>query len=114
MTEVSTKTSSRTQWITLILAAAVGTLALIVLPETYHPVLLTSKAKRLRHETKIWALHSLHEEKEVNFHEMLTKYILRPATMLFLEPILILVTIYIAFVFGMLAMTSQLIVSQFD
>jgi len=63
-----------TQWITLILAAFFGTLNFVVVPETYAPVLLARRAKRLRHETGNWALHAKHEERKINVREIGDKY----------------------------------------
>jgi MFS family permease len=42
-----------TAWITLIMAALFWTIGLIFVPETYAPVLLQRRAKRIRYETKI-------------------------------------------------------------
>ena len=91
---------TRTQWITLILAGVFGTIAFIVVPETYAPVLLARRAKRLRHETGNWALHAKHEETRVDLKDIGNKYLLRPARMMVLEPILALFTLYLSFVFG--------------
>ena len=92
---------ARTQWITLIMTATFGAIAFVAVPETYAPILLTKRAKHLRHKTHDLALHSLQEEKEVTLEDIGTRYLLRPTKMLFLEPILFLVTIYMAFVFGL-------------
>lgn len=91
-----------TQWITLILATFFGTLTFIVVPETYAPVLLSRRADRLRHETGNWALHAKHEERKISIREIADKYLSRPARMFVQEPILALVTIYMAFVYGLL------------
>lgn len=90
----------RTQWLTLIMACFFGTIVFIVVPETYAPVLLARRAKRLRHETGNWALHAKHEERRVDLKEIAQKYLTRPAKMMFQEPILALMTIYLSFVFG--------------
>ena len=82
-----------TQWITLIIATFFGLLTLLVVPETYAPVLLSRRAKRLRHETGNWALHAAHEERKINLREIADKYLSRPARMFVQEPILALVTI---------------------
>lgn len=83
------------------MAATFGVIAFVAVPETYTPILLTKRAKYLRHKTHDWALHSLQEEKEVTLEDIGTRYLLRPSKMLFSEPILFLVTIYMAFVFGL-------------
>ncbi|CZT18535.1 probable fluconazole resistance protein [Ramularia collo-cygni] len=91
-----------TQWITLIMAALFGTIGFIVIPETYAPVLLQRKAKKLRYETKNWALRAPADEKKVDMQEIAEKYILRPFKMLALEPILVLITLYMALIYGII------------
>ena len=89
-----------TQWITLIMAVFFGTLNLFIFPETYGPVLLARRAKRLRYETGNWALHAKHEERRVDLKDIATRYLTRPAKMMILEPILSSLTFYLSFVFG--------------
>ena len=89
-----------TAWITMIMATLFGSIAMFVLPETYVPVLLTRKAKRLRFETKNWALHSKLEETPVDLKGFAVKYMSRPFQMLLLEPILSLLTAYLSFIYG--------------
>ena len=87
----------------MIMASAIGITALALLPETFVPVLLTQKAQKLRFETKNWALHSKQEETPVDLKGFITRYLTRPFVMLIQEPILLLLTIYISFVYGMLS-----------
>jgi len=89
-----------TAWITMIMVVLFGTLGLVFVPETYAPVLLQRRAKRLRYETKHWALHARADEARVDMHEIVVKYLFRPFTMLVLEPILVLITIYLALIYG--------------
>ncbi|TQB68352.1 Citrinin biosynthesis cluster MFS transporter mrr1 [Monascus purpureus] len=91
-----------TAWITMIPASFFGIIAFLTLPETYHPVLLQRRASRLRKETRIWAYHSRLDENTPTFGEILTKYLFRPIQMLFLEPILVCMTIYISLIYGIL------------
>lgn len=84
------------------MAAFFGTVAFIFVPETYGPVLLSRRAKRLRHETGNWALHAKHEERKVDIKEIAYRYLARPARMMILEPILSLFTLYLSFTFGVL------------
>ncbi|EAW14540.1 MFS transporter [Aspergillus clavatus NRRL 1] len=91
-----------TAWITLIASASFGSLAFFIVPETYGPVILQRRAARLRKETGNWALHSLLDESRPTASEIVYKYLLRPIQMLFLEPILLLITIYLALVYGIL------------
>ncbi|KAL6828786.1 MFS general substrate transporter [Trichoderma sp. SZMC 28015] len=55
---------------------------MLLLDETYAPAILTSKARRLRFETKNWALHAQHEEWPVNLHGIAVKYLIRPFQLL--------------------------------
>lgn len=48
-------------------------LDILILDESYPPVLLVNKARRLRHETGNWALHAHHEEWDVSLKELAQK-----------------------------------------
>ncbi|GAM34663.1 spermidine family transporter [Talaromyces pinophilus] len=91
-----------TAWITLIAAGFFMVIAFFVVPETYPPVLLQRRAARLRVETKNWAFHSKLDENPPKAADILTRYVSRPFQMLFLEPILLCVTIYLALIYGIL------------
>ncbi|CAI7568833.1 unnamed protein product [Penicillium bialowiezense] len=91
-----------TAWITLIASAFFGLVALIVVPETYGPVLLQKRAARLRIESKNWAYHSFLDEHKPTMSDIVTKYLFRPFQMLIQEPILVAMTLYLALVYGIL------------
>lgn len=74
----------------------------LFLEETQHQVLLVQKAETLRRRTGNWGIVAAHEEVTLSFKEMLEKNISRPIVMLFTEPILLLITIYNAFIYGLL------------
>ncbi|MCJ1355449.1 MAG: hypothetical protein MMC33_005441 [Icmadophila ericetorum] len=76
-------------------------LDMIILDESYPPVLLVYKARRLRTETGNWALHAKHEEWDVSMKEMLEKFGVRPFQMM-LTPICFFVALYASFVYGIL------------
>lgn len=79
-------------------------IAILIVPETYEPVLLEWRAKKIRHKTRNWAIHAKSEESDVNIKIIAEKYLLRPFQMLALEPILLLVTLYMGFIYGFLYM----------
>ncbi|MCJ1307371.1 hypothetical protein MMC25_001017 [Agyrium rufum] len=91
-----------TAWLTLIMDVAFCITGLMFVRETYPPILLSRKAYKMRHETKNWALHAKSEEQKVDFHELVVKYLFRPFQMMIQEPILVLITIYMALVYGIL------------
>lgn len=77
-------------------------LSLLMLEETYPPVILVNKAAELRRRTKNWGIHAKQEEIEIDFRELVEKNLSRPMRMLFTEPIVLLLSIYMAFVYGLL------------
>lgn len=91
-----------TEYITAIMAFFFGTLGLFLVPETYEPVLLQRRAKKVRFETKNWAIHAKVDEQKVDPKVIARVYLLRPLEMLALEPILLLITLYMGFIYGFL------------
>lgn len=77
-------------------------LLLIFFPETYPPIILVNKASELRRRTQNWGIHAKQEEIEVNFRELITKNVSRPMRILFMEPIVLLVSLYMSFIYGLL------------
>lgn len=76
-------------------------LDIIFIDESYPPMLLVYKARRLRHETANWALHARHEEWDVTIRELARKYLVRPFQLL-VTPICFLIALYASFVYGIL------------
>jgi multidrug resistance protein len=91
-----------TAWITLIMASFFGTVGLFLVPESSHNRILQSRAKKLRYDTKNWAIHAKADENRVDFNVIITTYLFRPFIMLIKEPILLLITIYMALIYGIL------------
>ena len=87
-------------------AAIMGFLALglnvVFLEETYPPIVLVEKASELRRRTMNWGIHAKQEEIEVDFRELVTKNFSRPLRLLVTEPIVLLLSIYMAFIYGLL------------
>lgn len=89
-----------TSWITMILTFFFGIVGFFAYPESFPPVLLQRRAKKMRYATRNWALHALADENKVDVKQIASKYLTRPFVMLFQEPILLLITIYISFIYG--------------
>ncbi|KAJ9626559.1 hypothetical protein H2203_004192 [Taxawa tesnikishii (nom. ined.)] len=68
-------------------------LLLFFLEETYPPIILVNKAAELRRRTKNWGIHAKQEEIEVDLRELLEKTF---------RPIVLALSIYMAFVYGLL------------
>ncbi|KAI1390872.1 putative MFS transporter [Hypoxylon trugodes] len=91
-----------TQWITLIAILTFLLMFLIIVPETYGPVILSRRAEKLRHETRNWALHAKADERRITAKNIGQVYVLKPWIMVVQEPILALITLYIGFIYGFL------------
>ena len=91
-----------TAWITLIMGAFFGTVALVFCSESYAPVLLQRKATKRRFETRNWAVHAPMDESPVQFSDIVERYMLRPWKMLAQEPILVLITLYMSLIYGII------------
>ncbi|OJD34377.1 mfs multidrug [Diplodia corticola] len=88
-----------TQYLTGVFQMFVLVLDIIFLDESCPPKLLVYKARRLRHETGNWALHSKHEEWDVSLKELARKYLVRPFQLL-CTPICFLIALYASFVYA--------------
>lgn len=91
-----------TAYLTAIMGFFADFLIVFFIRETYPPVVLVSKAAELRRRTKNWGIHAKQEEIEVDFKELIEKNFSRPFRLLFTEPIILLITIYMSFVYGLL------------
>jgi len=96
-----------TEYIQAIWTLAITLLSLFCLPECYAPYLLKLKAIRLRKETGNNQWHHPHEDIKVDPKSILTKHFTRPVYMLCTEPAVTCITLYAAFVFGILYMTLE-------
>ena len=72
------------------------------LPETFAPVILKRRATKLRKETGDPNICTEQEMFKVPFTEMMKDTLIRPFEMLFTEPILLLLSMYIALIYGLL------------
>lgn len=88
--------------------AAFGLLTTVLLAlfmdEAYAPAILKAEAKKRRRETRVWSWHAELDTVTLTPRDVLLRYVLRPVRMLVTEPILLVVTIYMSFVYGLLYM----------
>lgn len=90
--------------LTLYLPAILGFVDFVFLlasKETFAAVALIGKAKELRRQTGNWAIHADHERLELSIDVMVRKYLTRPLRMLTTEPIVLLVSLYMSFIYGL-------------
>lgn len=93
-------------WVMFIFAGASTLVMVVFLPETYAPVLLLRKAKEMRKEAETpeiaKTIYAEHEKQDFTLGPLLHRTLFRPFQMLLLEPILVLVTVYLSIVYGVL------------
>ncbi|KAF9446057.1 MFS general substrate transporter [Macrolepiota fuliginosa MF-IS2] len=91
-------------WIMMFFAAGCTLITIPLLPETYVPIILLKKVKRLRKEDPVGNknLYAEHENQDWSFRGVINRTLFRPFIMLAMEPILVLVTIYLSIVYGLL------------
>ncbi|KAJ6033164.1 hypothetical protein N7499_009433 [Penicillium canescens] len=100
-------TSSYLGWRwTMYIASIMGWLAtglcLLLLKETYAPAVLVEKASTLRRQTHNWGIRARQEEIELDWGELITNNFSRPFRMLFTEPIVFLISLWMSFVYGLM------------
>ena len=91
-------------WIQLILSGAVWFLITFTVPETYAPTLLARRAKKLRAST---GDDKFVTEVDIDLRplsERLRIFLLRPLQLLFLEPIVFFISVYMSVLYGLLYM----------
>jgi len=91
-------------WVMMFFAGGCTLIAVPFLPETYAPVILLKKVKRLRKEDPVGNKHlyAEHEKQDWSTRGVVNRTLLRPFKMLAMEPILVLITIYLSIVYGLL------------
>ncbi|OQO09920.1 hypothetical protein B0A48_04275 [Cryoendolithus antarcticus] len=91
-------------WIQLILSGAIYVLMTFTVPETYAPTILSKRAKKLRKET---GDSKYVTEQDIDLRplkERLRVFLIRPFQLLFLEPIVFFISLYMSVLYGLLYM----------
>ena len=91
-----------TMYISAIMGFLASALLLLFFRESYGPVVLMQKAATLRRQTRNWGIHAKQDEVELDLNELITVNFSRPFRMLFTEPIVFLVTLYMSFIYGLM------------
>lgn len=87
-------------WVCTIFSGVCLVLVVLTLPETYAPIILLKKAKRIRKETGDDRYKAPIELVKIEWKDRLNKTLLKPFIMLGQEPMLLVMTIYMSFVYG--------------
>ncbi|KAK8198669.1 hypothetical protein M8818_006536 [Zalaria obscura] len=103
-----------TAWVTGILVLVLAICGIFTIRESFEPVLLARKAKRMRFATQNWSLHAASEEIPFDAHLLVQKYLTKPIRMFFQEPILIIISTYLTLVYGILYLAYQAFPFSFE
>lgn len=99
------------RWVERFLALLTGVIWLlgcVVVPETYAPTLLKKRAEKLSSKTgKIYKSRLEVEKGGKSVKEVFSKALGRPWLLLFMEPIVLLLAVYMAIVYGMCRKASR-------
>ncbi|KAK9236691.1 major facilitator superfamily domain-containing protein [Lipomyces kononenkoae] len=93
------------RWVFRVIGILSGVMTIVVfvfLPETYGPYILHVKANRLRKLTGIEMYHTVYEDRLSGPVTLFIKNIIRPCKLLILSPIVLIMSIYVAFTYGQL------------
>ncbi|PGH04993.1 hypothetical protein AJ80_08420 [Polytolypa hystricis UAMH7299] len=91
-------------WIQLILAGATWVLLTFTMPETYTPTLLAKRAKKMRKEQNSDRYVTEQDLDSLPLAEKLRLFLFRPFQLLFLEPIVLFLALYMSVLYGLLYM----------
>ncbi|KAL1959396.1 hypothetical protein VTO42DRAFT_2199 [Malbranchea cinnamomea] len=91
-------------WIQLIMSGVIWAIITFTMPETYAPTLLAKRAKKLRKQENNDKYVTEQELDSRPLGEKLRLFLLRPFQLLFLEPIVLLLSIYMSVLYGLLYM----------
>ena len=89
------------QWLCCIFVGVIGVLGAIFIPETYAPAILQNKAKKLAlgsGKTYISVLEKNQGRKSAS--EVFRRALIRPWVLLFMEPIVLVASLYMAIIYG--------------
>ncbi|KAK7204222.1 major facilitator superfamily domain-containing protein [Myxozyma melibiosi] len=89
-------------WILTIVCGVVFGLGVIMLEETYAPILLLRKAQAMRKATGNQSLHTVFEIAGESLYDKLISSVTRPLMMLVTNPIVFSLGLYMAFTYGFL------------
>ncbi|WVW85397.1 hypothetical protein I302_107435 [Kwoniella bestiolae CBS 10118] len=87
-------------WILTIFAGVCLAVIVVLVPETYAPKILAQKAKRMRKDTQEERWYAPLERADHRWKSRLYDILAKPFVILALEPMLLAVTMYMSFVYG--------------
>ncbi|EGY20880.1 polyamine transporter 4 [Verticillium dahliae VdLs.17] len=96
-----------TMWVVVITGLGTTVVGLVAFTETYPPKILQKKAKRLRQATGNSRIRCALDEENVSIAYVAQVYLIRPWRLFFTEVILVLLTLYQSFIYGVMYLFYQ-------
>jgi len=91
-------------WIQLILSTVIWVIMTFTVPETYAPTILSRRAQKIRKDTGDDKFVTEQDLDLRPFSERLRIFLIRPFQLLFLEPIVLFISLYMSVLYGLLYM----------
>jgi multidrug resistance protein len=91
-------------WIQLILSTVIWVIMTFTVPETYAPTILSRRAQKIRKDTGDDKFVTEQDLDLRPFSERLRIFLIRPFQLLFLEPIVLFIFLYMSVLYGLLYM----------
>lgn len=106
-------------WSTSIMNGVIMVLGVFLLRETYAPVLLGRRAKHIRAEmdletTRAQRVRTVFDTADRQWQQIFSKALFRPFTLFFREPIIQLLAVYMAYIYGVMYLFLTTIDSIFE
>lgn len=103
-----------TYWVCFFFSCACWVVTVLTIKETYAPIILARKAKRLRKSTGNERYAAPIELVKLQAGEFIKATLFKPFKMLIEEPMLLAITVYISFVYGVLYMLFEAVPIVFE
>ncbi|KAJ5951925.1 uncharacterized protein N7479_010338 [Penicillium vulpinum] len=91
-----------TMYISSIMGWLATVLCVLFFKESYAPTVLVGKAAILRRQTHNWGIRARQEQIELDWNQLITNNFSRPFSILFTEPIVFLISLWMSFVYGLM------------
>jgi multidrug resistance protein len=88
-------------WILFIASSVMTVIIMLVNRETNHSILIKRKTQRLKEKLKKHDLHGVYDDFNTPKKNILLNGLLRPLSLLFLQPAVLLVSLYISVIYGL-------------
>jgi MFS family permease len=101
-------------WITAMVGSLCEAGFLLVFRESYKVKILKKKAEKMRKETRNQNFHSIYDSNYTSRYQLFTEALVRPTKIVIMSPIVLIVSLYFAMVFGYLYLITTTMTQVFE